>query len=189
MKIVIDGNIGSGKTTQLDLLERAGHKVQREPIAEWPLEEFYNDPSRWAFLLHMAILKTLQPVEGTVVYERCLLSSRWVFWQYMLDRGHVTEDENKVYKYFYEKFLWQPDVYIFILKSPELAWEHVQARHQTGDSGVTYEYLVELDRYYKDMLANLPLTVHFVDGSDTPENIHEKIVGILQWKEGAGTPQ
>jgi thymidylate kinase len=53
---------------------------------------------------------------------------------------------------------------------------------------VTYDYLVELDRYYKEMLAKLPMTVHFVDGSETPENIHEKIVRILQWKEGADTP-
>lgn len=31
MKVVIDGNIGSGKTTQLDLLEMRGYRVRREP--------------------------------------------------------------------------------------------------------------------------------------------------------------
>jgi predicted ATPase len=41
MKVVIDGNIGSGKTTQLGLLEKAGYIVRREPIDQWPLEEFY----------------------------------------------------------------------------------------------------------------------------------------------------
>lgn len=180
MKIVIDGNIGSGKTTQLNLLEKAGWKVQREPIAEWPLEDFYKDPSRWAFLLHLAIIKTLRPVSGTVAYERCLLSSKWVFWQYMVDRGLVTPDETKVYEYFYEKFLWFPDVYIFISKSPELAWEHVKTRHQTGDSGVTLQYLRDLDGYYKKMLMSVPCVTHVVNGHDTPEKIHKRIVEILE---------
>jgi hypothetical protein len=40
MKIVIDGNIGAGKTTQLNLLESKGFKVHREPIEKWPLELF-----------------------------------------------------------------------------------------------------------------------------------------------------
>jgi len=41
-RVVIDGNIGSGKTTQLGLLEKKGWKVRRDPIDEWPLEEFYK---------------------------------------------------------------------------------------------------------------------------------------------------
>jgi deoxyadenosine/deoxycytidine kinase len=82
MKVVIDGNIGSGKTTQLNLLEKVGWTVQREPIDDWPLELFYKDKSRWALLLQMKILQTLQPVKtkDVVVYERCLLSTRYVFW-------------------------------------------------------------------------------------------------------------
>ena len=56
MKIVIDGNIGVGKSTQLRLLEQVGYKVYREPIDDWSLELFYKDQSRWAFLLQMQIL-------------------------------------------------------------------------------------------------------------------------------------
>jgi hypothetical protein len=40
MKIVIDGNIGSGKTTQLGLLEQKGWKLRREPIDKWPPQRF-----------------------------------------------------------------------------------------------------------------------------------------------------
>ena len=119
MKIVIDGNIGSGKTTQLGLLEKKGWQVRREPIDDWPLEEFYKDPSRWAYLLHMRILQTLRPIrsERPVIYERSLMSSRWVFWPVLQRQGHVTPAEHTSYDQFYDQYAWYPDLYIFLSKN------------------------------------------------------------------------
>jgi deoxyadenosine/deoxycytidine kinase len=185
-RIVIDGNIGSGKTTQLDLLEKKGWAVQREPIAKWPLEAFYKDPSRWAFYFHMVILQTLRPVETDrpVVYERALMASRWVFWPLMVAKGLVTSEEDKTYAIFYEQFAWFPDVYIFLAKNLDLAWSHIQKRHQSGDSGVTREYLGELHEGYMVMLReNVPCKVHIVDANRTPEEIHEEICHLLKVNE------
>ena len=93
MHIVIDGNIGSGKTTQLELLEQNGWSVKREPLDEWPLDLFYKDMSRWALLLQMKILQTLRPVrDGVTVYERCLLSTRHVFWEYLRSKKLITPE-------------------------------------------------------------------------------------------------
>ena len=80
----------------MNLLEKKGLRVFREPIDEWPLEEFYKDPKRWAFYFHMVILQTLRPLttSKTIVYERSLLSSRWVFWPILLKQGHVTKEED-----------------------------------------------------------------------------------------------
>jgi len=181
MKVVIDGNIGSGKTTQLNLLEKLGYRVRREPIDEWPLEEFYKDPSRWAFYFHMVILQTLRPLKTreTIVYERSLLSSRWVFWTVLLKQKLVTQGEDETYAKFYDQYAWFPDVYIFLSKSPELAWEHIQSRHQTGDSGVTLEYWKELDAEYQKLLRNVPCKVHIVDANRSVEEIHQEICEIL----------
>lgn len=181
MKVVIDGNIGSGKTTQLNLLEKKGWTVQREPIDQWPLDLFYKDKSRWALVLQLKILQTLRPVKTKqpVVYERCLLSTRHVFWEYLLQHGLVTPEEHDVYCAQYQKDVWFPDVYIFLSKSPELAYEHVQKRHQVGDSGVSLEYLRDLDVLYKEMIRNVPCRVHVVNAHQTPEIIHEQILSLL----------
>ena len=181
MKIVIDGNIGSGKTTQLNLLEGRGYKIRREPIEKWPLEEFYKDPRRWAFYFHMKILQTLRPLETskTVIYERSLLSSRWVFWEVLKKKGLVTRGEDETYSEFYEEFAWHPDVYIFLSKTPELAWVHIQTRHQTGDSGVTIDYWKELDVEYKKLLTNVPCVVHVVNANKSVEEIHKEISSII----------
>ena len=182
MKVVIDGNIGSGKTTQLNLLEQKGWRVQREPIDQWPLELFYKDKSRWALLLQMKILQTLRPVKtkDVVVYERCLLSTRHVFWQYLLQKKLVTPEENGVYCHQYDKDIWYPDLYIYLSKTPHVAFEHVRNRKQTGDSAVSLDYLKDLDVLYKTMLTNVPCKVHVINAHQTPEEIHEQILSLLK---------
>ena len=180
-RVVIDGNIGSGKTTQLGLLEKKGWRVRREPIDEWPLEEFYKDPKRWAFYFHMVILQTLRPVKTpeTVIYERSLLSSRWVFWPVLLKKDVVTKQEDATYAKFYDQYAWSPDLYIFLTKDLDLAWEHIQKRHQAGDTGVTREYLKELGEEYQKLIRNVPCRVYIVNANRSVEEIHKEICGIL----------
>ena len=68
---------------------------------------------------------------------------------------------------------------IFLSKDPETAWEHIQSRHQAGDSGVTLEYLKELDMYYKRMLTNVPCRVLVVNANRDPIAIHKQILEYL----------
>lgn len=182
MKVVIDGNIGSGKTTQLNLLEQKGWAVQREPIDEWPLELFYKDKSRWALLLQLKILQTLQPVKtrDVVVYERCLLSTRHVFWENLLQKNLVRPEEHVVYSHQYEKDAWYPDVYIFLSKTPEVAFQHIKKRKQSGDSGISLDYLKELDVLYARMLLSVPCKVHVINAHQSPEDIHQQILSLLK---------
>lgn len=181
MHIVIDGNIGSGKTTQLELLEQNGWSVKREPLDEWPLDLFYKDMSRWALLLQMKILQTLRPVrDGVTVYERCLLSTRHVFWEYLRTKKLVTTEEDSVYQNAYERYLWHPDVYIFLAKSPKTAFEHIQKRKQVGDSRVTLKYLEELHALYEKMLMNVPCKVYVVTTEGrTPAEVYAEVSTIL----------
>lgn len=184
-RIVIDGNIGSGKTTQLDLLEKKGWRVKREPIDEWPLDKFYKDPKKWAFYFHMIILKTLRPLKtkSPVVYERSLLSSRWVFWPLLVRQHRISKEEDEIYSKFYEDYSWFPNLYIFLSKSPEKAHEHIQKRGQAGDFGVTLKYLQELDVEYKNMIKSVPCKVIVVNAERTPEEIHEEICRHLSENE------
>jgi deoxyadenosine/deoxycytidine kinase len=184
-RVVIDGNIGAGKTTQLDLLEAKGWKVRREPIDKWPLEEFYSDPSRWAFLFHMRILQTraASNTKFPIIYERSLQSSYYVFWEILRKKGQVTDMEHDAYTYFYEKLGWQPDLYIFLSKTPELAYEHVQTRHQAGDGGVTLEYMKELNEAYMKLVRNMPCIVRVVNANRSVDEIHKDICKILAENE------
>jgi deoxyadenosine/deoxycytidine kinase len=185
VRIVIDGNIGSGKTTQLALLEKKGWTVRREPIESWPLDKFYEDPKRWAFYFHMVILQTLRPIKTAepVFYERSLLSSRWVFWPVLQKKGYVTPEEDKTYSQFYEQYAWYPDLYIYLSKDLDLAWEHIQKRGQAGDGGVTREYLEELDQEYRNMVRSVPCRVRVINANASIEEIHNQICSIIEDNE------
>ena len=176
MKIVVDGNIGSGKTTQLDILEKDGWNVKREPIDKWPLELYYSDPKRWGFLFQIIILQTLTCDDSKkIVYERSPISSRDVFWKIM----EKTEVENEAYLKQFDIQAWLPDLYIYIDKSPENCFTHVNDRYQKGDNQITLEYLEKLDENYKCMFDNLKCEKYIIDGNDTIENINIKIKNIL----------
>lgn len=185
MKIVIDGIIGSGKTTQIGLLEKIGWCVRREPIDKWPLGEFYKDQSRWAFLLHMKILQTLRPVHThrPVIYERSLVSSRWVFWPILQKHGRVTKAEHEAYDAFYNDYIWYPDLYIFLDKNVKTAYDHIQERKQVGDSGVSLEYMYELDKEYRKIFTKMPCRLHIVDANRSVLEIHREICTILAGNE------
>ena len=179
MKVVIDGNIGSGKTTQLELLQNQGYTIKKEPLEKWPLDLYYSDPKRWGFLFQIMILQTLQPVESSdiVIYERSPLSSRHVFWEVM----EKTELEDETYKKQYELQMWEPDTYIFINKSPELCFEHIQNRVQEGDTKVQLEYLKLLhDRYLEMFDKHIKCERKFiVDGNQPVEEVNKIILNLL----------
>jgi deoxyadenosine/deoxycytidine kinase len=175
MRIVIDGNIGSGKTTQLNLIEEKGLKVKREPIEKWPLELFYSDKVRWGLTFQLVVLQTLTTEPGLVIYERSPMSSKQVFWELM--KKTVVEDQ--VYKYFYDTVGWGPDVYILIDKSPETCFNHIQTRCQAGDSSVSLDYLKLLDEKYQKMFDSITCPKFRINGEDSVENIHENVFRII----------
>lgn len=70
----IEGNIGSGKSTFLQLLQSHVPQIQviPEPVAEWQkisdkfnlLEEYYKKPDRWAFTFQInAVLSRMKELD------------------------------------------------------------------------------------------------------------------------------
>ncbi len=171
-RIVIDGNIGSGKSTQLKLLEKMGFKVKTEPIDTWPLDLFYADKSRWAFLLQMSILRsfTEEEKEYVDVWERSPESSKYVFWKMLLSQGTCTKIEDDVYSYFFDRCSWKPDVHVYIRTTPEECFKRIQSRYQEGDCSITLEYLQEVHRYYEEYISSHS-DVIVIDGNKNPEEI------------------
>jgi len=176
-RIVLDGNIGSGKTTQLKLLSSEFGTVT-EPINEWPLDMFYNDRSRWAFLLQMTILSTFNKYSDGLIYERSPYSSFNVFWRILLDDGLVNEFENSVCSTMYSTYGWRPSLHIYIRTRPEECYDRIKSRFQDGDGSVSLEYLEKVHEYHEKYVVG-PDT-HVIDGSESAEKIHEQILQLIK---------
>ena len=175
MKIVIDGNIGSGKTTQINILESKGYKVKREPIDEWPLDLFYSDMERWGLTFQLVVIHTLRTDESNTIFERSPLSAKEIFWTSL----KKTPLEDQVFNWAYEKDAWYPDVYILLDKDPDICYKHVQTRGQEGDSGVSLDYLKTLHEKYHTMYEGVTCPKYRVDASKSREEIHQNILDII----------
>lgn len=151
MRVVIDGNIGSGKSTQLNLLKDLGFRVRKEPINEWPLELYYSDPVRWGFLMQLSVLSSFADPEDDVIFERSMQSSRLVFWDVM----NKTPEEDRVYTSLYEKLKWTPDLVIYLRSDPEKCFERIEKRGQSGDNGISLNYLRALHTKYEQNDENV----------------------------------
>jgi deoxyadenosine/deoxycytidine kinase len=184
MKIVIDGNIGVGKSTQLRLLEGVGYRVKREPINDWSLDLFYKDQSRWALLLQLQILEGFHSSarsDTPTVYERCPISSNHVFWENLLQQGLVTKDEDRLYQRFYDKMSWKPDLYIYLNCPPEESFRRIQERKQAGDTKITLEYMKKLHSLYDKLLMSMPCISRAVNvQGKTAEQVHAEIISIIK---------
>ncbi len=172
----IDGNIGSGKSTQIKKLEGA----LPEPIDEWPLDLFYGDKKRWSFLLQLSILRSFINMKKHKkgIFERSPESSIKVFWKMLVDDNVVNPTENDVCSYFYDTTGWSPDVHIYIRTNPEVCYERICSRTQTGDNGITLEYLNKLHEYYEEYIKTR--TSYVIDGHQDPEEIHKQIKEIIR---------
>ena len=183
MTVVIDGNIGAGKTTQLDMLASAGLKVRKEPVQDWPVDKYYQKPQDWAFLLQVAILESNMLEEGVEVYERGPIPGRMVFWEDLVIRGEIRRiEEHYWYDKLWERMKWYPKKYIFLNAPPELSHERVKARHQKGDTFITLKSLQDLHARYMKMLETIGThcEVHIIDGTKPQNLIHAEVLKIIQ---------
>lgn len=173
MKIAIEGNIGSGKTTQLNLLSKSW-PVYTEPVHLWPLDEFYSDPKNQGFHMQTAVLATFSD-NGPGVYERSPRSSKEIFSNF---EGKPAEQ--MTYDLLYHRLGWDPDYWIFLESDPELCFKKVQGRRGPGDSYVTLEYIKKIDKKYRDFQESVS-DRSFVVNADRPvHEVYDTITTILR---------
>lgn len=175
--ISIEGNIGAGKSRVLRALQTQGYSVLFEKIEDWPLEDFYKDPSRWGLVMQLAIVRSYFQTEVSgplVIQERSLTSALAVFWQRQVDTGTVTTLEDSLLWFFVDDRVTVPDVTIYLDVPPEVCLQNISTRGQRGDDKVTLEYLREIDTYYKGLEKT-----HIVDGTGDPETVAKCVKLII----------
>jgi deoxyadenosine/deoxycytidine kinase len=123
VKLAVEGNIGAGKSTFLDVLCDGTLELQDiieivpEPVDEWQkvetgeqspvnlLDQFYKDPKRYAYAFqHYVLLTRMQKdrnarssVKPLQILERSIFSDRMVFVRAMHEAGFLGDLELSIY--------------------------------------------------------------------------------------------
>lgn len=175
--IVIEGNIGTGKSTLLDILHQT-LKVNLipEPTSKWQqvgqtenlLHLFYKDTPRWAYTFQSyafltrihTIIEHLSQNDTQMVHvlERSVYCDRFCFAKNCYESGDMTALEWHIYK---EWFLWlvenftpRPSGFVYLRTEPEVSHQRILKRHRHEETGIPLSYLKALHNKHDDWLLH-----------------------------------
>jgi len=186
--VVVEGNIGCGKTTFLDHFSKFSDRVEvlTEPVDRWRdvnghnlLQLMYENPSRWALpfqsyvqltMLENHVLNTGKPVK---LIERSIFSARYCFVENMYRTGKMLGCEYEVLDEWF-KFATKDsaldlkvDLIIYLKTNPEKALERINIRARSEENQIPLEYLKQLHDLHESWLVHqkypLPAPVLVID--------------------------
>ena len=168
--IIIEGQIGVGKTTVGELLERElGITLFRElqhQETHTLLDRFYSDQQRWAFTLQIHFLnerfRMIKEIRrsGGGALDRSIYGDR-IFAEVLHEDGTMTDEEFMTYDTLLDNMLEHvepPDLLIYLDCSVDTAIERIRRRNRGLEAGIPRDYLERLNRHYLDWYRDYDLS-------------------------------
>lgn len=170
--VLIEGNIGSGKSTFLEHFEKFEEICAiPEPVEKWMdyggvnlLEGLYTDPKKWAVPFQSYVLTTMldshyrttsKPVK---MMERSLYSGRYCFIPQLHKQGSISAESMDVFdqwfKFIDENMEVRADLIIYLKASPTVAHQRILKRARSEEECVSLEYLENLDKLHDAWLMH-----------------------------------
>jgi deoxyadenosine/deoxycytidine kinase len=172
---IIEGNIGSGKTTLIRKLKgNEEFEVIEEPVELWRsikdgqgknlLDYFYSDIERYSYLFQTMVFKTRlmsldTPQEKEYRFsERSIWTDKHIFGKNCIESGTMNEMESACYSQWYNwletHFKPKPTGIIYISCDPEKCLERIKKRGREEESSISMDYLKNLHNNHEDWLNN-----------------------------------
>jgi deoxyadenosine/deoxycytidine kinase len=180
LMILLEGNIGAGKTTVGRALAADGvfgfieepTGIWREGFAANMLELFYADPKRWAFTFQICAFitraKTWREVlaltdHSRVILERSVFCDRYVFAENCYRTGLMEASEYQLYRGLWEflvtNYCVEPDLILYLRTPAETCLERIVKRGRSEEAGIPLEYLQQLEHLHDEWLVDHPKAI------------------------------
>jgi len=181
--ISIDGNIGSGKSTLINILKkyRPNYHIIDEPVNQWQnitdnngtnlLQKFYEDPTRWGYTFqnfaYITRLKALQDAIKTdhkiIITERSIFTDKNIFAKMLYENNKISKIEWDIYNFWFDNFKIDITGNIYLQTLPEICKKRITKRSRNGEDNMDNDYLQKLhDKHNKVFNTN---TVLQLDGN------------------------
>ena len=166
--ILVEGNIGSGKSTASKQLAKILNlRLLEEPVDNELLTLFYGDIKRWAFafqieMLHRRWATQMAAAAETLIQggyngsilDRSLLGDL-VFCRALTESGMIHKKEFEIYLSAVKNMslvLFPPTVLIYLSARPETCLERIKKRNRPQEKNITIEYLQTIHNGYQRLL-------------------------------------
>ena len=164
--IVIEGNIGAGKTTlATKIAEQFNARLILERYADNPfLPKFYNDPEKYSFPLELSFLadRHKQLKDELVVldlFKSFTIADYYFMKSLVFAASTLTGDEFNLYRqifYIIYGTLPKPDLYVYLHLDPERLLRNIEKRGRFYEKTITGEYLKKIQANYFSFFKQNP---------------------------------
>lgn len=200
--IVIEGNIGAGKTSLATILARLFNtNLVLESFAENTfLPQFYREPERFAFPLEMSFLAERY---GQIhrEQERSFSSGQKLIGDYIFEKSllfasvNLKGDELELFTRFFrmiEGGLKQPDMLVYLHKSSGKLLENIRKRGRPYEQEITMDYLDRISQRYMTHLQRIENQNIIIIDSDELDFVNDPshlrfILDVLSVEPKGGT--
>lgn len=193
MHIAVAGNIGSGKTTLVNMLSKHyGWKPQFEAVVSNPyLDDYYKDIKRWSFNMEVFFLKErfrnlleISQSSDTIIQDRSIYEGVYVFMANNFRMGNLDERDYTTYMELFEQMtdvVKYPDLMIYLRSSVSHLVKNIQKRGRDYEQQIPLEYLENLNELYEEFIYKnyggkvMTIDVNNIDYEHQPRQFGEII--------------
>lgn len=163
--LVIEGNIGAGKTTlSTKMAEELNTRLLLEQFADNPfLPKFYSEPEKHAFPLELSFLAERYSQIKEELLKKDLFQPRIIADYYFLKclifaKANLKEDEFQLFSKLFHiinQSLPKPDLFVFLYHPIEKLKENIHKRGRVYEKDINERYLEKIQQTYFDFLKQL----------------------------------
>ncbi|MFH0759044.1 MAG: deoxynucleoside kinase [Bacteroidota bacterium] len=175
--LVIEGNIGAGKTTLASMLAReTGSRLVLEQFSDNPfLARFYEDPERYAFQLELSFLsERYQQIKSELghpdLFGQTVISDYFLSKSFIFSKYNLKDDEMKLFEKLYSIINLQaprPDLYVYLHVPVERLLENIRIRGRSYEQNIRAGYLKEVqDGYFGFFKSQTDLKIVVIDAGN-----------------------
>lgn len=192
--LVIEGNIGAGKTSLARRIAAdTNSKLILEQFAENPfLPKFYKEPDRYAFPVELAFLADRYQQLKNEIAPRDLFQTKAVSDYYFIkslifSRNTLKDDEYKLYKQLFDIIQQQlplPQLYVYLHVNTDNLLRNIKKRGRDYETEIKEDYLSQIqDGYFEFMRSRSDMTfvvldmnnIDFVANPEDYQNVKDAI--------------
>ena len=202
--IVIEGNIGAGKTTlATKMADNSNSRLILEQFADNPfLPKFYEDPEKHAFPLELSFLaeryhQLKKELSTQDIFKPTIIADYYFVKSLIFAKSNLKEDEFGLYtKLFHiiNDSLPKPDLLVYLYHDIERLQENIKKRGRSYEQNISNEYLMKIQSAYFDFLKQMPelrIVIMDVNGVDYANNEqdYELVVDLVKKPYNQGITQ
>lgn len=156
--LVIEGNIGAGKTTFAKMLsEEYDTKLILERFAENPfLPKFYSDPEKYSFPLELSFLaerygQLKKELTNRDLFHQQTIADYYFMKSLIFAQNTLAQDEYNLYRNFFDiiyERLPKPDLFVYLHLSEEQLIVNIRKRGRDYEQTIDADYLKKIREGY-----------------------------------------